>query len=80
MASPPTSTRIRSPAAQGPATPAAAHRADQLVVDRLGGAAQRQLAQRRQVLGLEEVLRGQPRGLRHVDLALGQALAQLRRA
>ena len=41
----------------GPFDAGAAHGADQLVVHRLGGAAQRQLAQRGQVLGLEEVVR-----------------------
>ena len=64
----------------GPVDAGAAHGADQLVVDGLGGAAQRHLAQRGQVLRLEEVVRGQARGLGHIDLALGQALAQLVRA
>ncbi len=51
----------------------------QLIVHRLGRAAQRQFAQGRQVLDLEEVVRGQPGRLRHIDLALGQTLAQLLR-
>ncbi|EGF94613.1 hypothetical protein BDIM_14370 [Brevundimonas diminuta ATCC 11568] len=49
----------------------------QLIVHCLGCAAQRQFAQRRQILDLEEVVRGQPRRLGHIDLALGQTLAQL---
>ena len=50
---------------------------DHLVVDPLGGAAQRQLAQRRQIAGGEETL-GRPSGrLRHIDLALVQALDEL---
>ncbi len=49
----------------------------QLIVHCLGCAAQRQFAQGRQILDLEEVVRGQPRRLGHIDLALGQTLAQL---
>ena len=49
-------TRMRSPAAQGPGMARACICGEQLLVDPLGGAAQRQLAQRRQVAGREEVL------------------------
>ena len=47
---------------------------DHLVVDAVGGAAQRQLAQRRQIAGSEETLRRATRRLRHIDLAVVQAL------
>jgi hypothetical protein len=55
----------------------AAHGAQELVVHRLGGAAQGQLAQGREVLGLEEAVGGETSGLGDIDLALGEALAQL---
>ncbi|MNS54019.1 hypothetical protein D3C72_867980 [compost metagenome] len=57
--------------------PLFAQTSHQLIVHRLGRTAQGQFAQRRQVLDLEEVVRGQPRRLGHIDLALGQTLAQL---
>ena len=43
----------------------------------LGGPAQGQLAQRRQVLGLEEALAGARRHVLDIDLALGEAFQQL---
>ncbi len=52
------------------------HGVDQLVVDRLGDAPQRHLAQSGQVLRLEEVGRGDVSGVGHVDLALGETLAK----
>ena len=52
------------------------HALDQVGVDPLGGAAQRELAQRGQVLRLEEILDRARRGVLHVDLALGEALEQ----
>ncbi len=55
----------------------AAHGPHQLVVHRLGGTAQGQLAQSGQILGLEEIVLRQARGLRHIDLAGRQPLAQL---
>ena len=45
-------------------------------VDALGRRAQRELAQRDQVALAEEILRGVPRLVGHVDLALGKALEQ----
>ena len=50
---------------------------DHLVVDAIGGAAQRQFAQRRQIAGGEEILRRPPGRLRHIDLAFVQALDEL---
>src|SRR6185437_10598433 len=50
---------------------------DHLVVDPIGGAAQRQLAQRRQIAGSEEVLGRPPRRLRHINLAFVEALDEL---
>ena len=50
---------------------------DHLIVDAIGGAAQRQFAQRRQIAGGEEILRRPPRRLRHIDLAVVQALDEL---
>ena len=53
--------------------------AAQLLVDALGGAAQRQLAQRREIGRREEMLE-RPLGLsRHVDLAVLQPLDQVAR-
>ncbi len=52
------------------------HGPDELVVHRLGGAAQGQFAQRREILGLEEPLGGHPGGVGHIDLALGHPLPQ----
>jgi hypothetical protein len=49
----------------------------QLLVDALGGAAQRQLAQRGQVAGRKIVLDGAPRRGRDIDLALMQPLDQV---
>ena len=48
-----------------------------LLFDAVGGAAQRQLAQRDEIALAEEVLDRRPRLLRHVDLALVQAIDQL---
>ena len=53
------------------------HVREQLLVDALGGAAQRQLAQRRQVAGREVVLERALGLLGDVDLALLQALDQV---
>ena len=50
---------------------------DHLIVDAIGGAAQRQFAQRRQIAGGEEILRRPPGCLRHIDLAVVQALDEL---
>ena len=60
-----------------PADGVAAHVLAHLVVDALGGAAQRQLAQRGEVAGLEVVLQRALRLLLGVDLAFLQALQQL---
>ena len=68
---------MRSPAAHGPGMACACICVEQLLVDALGGAPQRQLAQRGQVGRREEVLE-RPLGLlRDVDLALLQALDQV---
>ena len=56
------------------------HVLEQLLVDPLGGAAQRQLAQRGQVARREIVLERALGLLRDVDLALLQALDQIVRA
>ena len=53
------------------------HLAQQLLVDPLGGAAQRELAQRGEVLRREEVLQRALRLVRHVDLAFAQALDEV---
>ena len=53
------------------------HVAAHLRVDALGGAAQRQLAQRVEVAGLEEVLERALGLLGDVDLALLEALGEL---
>ena len=50
---------------------------DHLIVDAIGGAAQRQFAQRRQIAGGEEILCRPPRRLRHIHLAFVQALNEL---
>ena len=50
---------------------------DHLVVDAIGGAAQRQFAQGRQIAGGEEILRRPPRCLGHIDLAVVEALDEL---
>ena len=50
---------------------------DHLVVDAIGGAAERQFAQRRQIAGGEEILRRPPGCLRHIHLAVVQALDEL---
>ena len=50
---------------------------DHLVVDAIGGAAQRQFAQSRQIAGGEEILRRPPGCLRHIHLAVVQALDEL---
>jgi hypothetical protein len=55
------------------------HGPDQLVVDRLGGASQRHLAQGREVLGLEEVVGGETRGFGRIDLPSIEAFAQFLR-
>ncbi len=52
------------------------HALDEVGIDALGGAAQREFAQRGQVLRLEEVVDGARRRVLHVDLALGEALEQ----
>ena len=68
---------MRSPAAHGPGMAPRLHLREQLLVDPLGGAAQRQLAQRRQVGGREEMLE-RPLGLlRDVDLAFLEPLDQI---
>ena len=68
---------MRSPAAQGPAMALRLHVREQLLVDPLGGAAQRQLAQRGQVARREIVLQ-RPLGLLgHIDLAFLQPLDQI---
>ena len=70
-------TRMRSPAAQGPGMACACIWREQLLVHALGGAAQRKLAQRRQVAGREIVLQ-RPLGLLgDVDLAFLQPLDQV---
>ena len=53
------------------------HVREQLLVDALGGAAQRQLAQRRQIAGREEVLQRALGLLGDVDLALLEPLDQV---
>ena len=53
------------------------HLAQQLLVDAFGGAAQRELAQRGEVLRREEVLQRALRLVRHVDLAFAQALDEI---
>ena len=53
------------------------HVRQQLLVDPLGGAAQRQLAQRSQIALREVVANGALGLLRHIDLALAQALDQI---
>ena len=54
-----------------------AHVGEKLVVDALGGPPQRQLAERREIAGREEVAQ-RPFGLaRHVDLAVLQPLDQV---
>jgi hypothetical protein len=53
------------------------HFGEQLLVHPVGGAAQRQLAQRRQLGGREEVLQRALRLLGNVDLALLEALDQI---
>ena len=68
---------MRSPAGHGPSIACALHVVDEVGVDALGCPPQRQLAQRRQVLRLEEPLARPVRHVRHVDLALGEALQQL---
>ena len=55
------------------------HVGEELVVDALGRAAQRQLAQRGQVAGREVVLERALGGLRDVDLALAAAAGSGRR-
>ena len=54
-----------------------AHVREELLVDALGGAPQRQFAQRRQVAGRKEMADGALGLLRHIDLALMQALDQI---
>ena len=53
------------------------HAIEEVGVDALGGAPQGELAQRRQVLRLEEALARAVGHVVHVDLALGEALQQL---
>ena len=53
------------------------HAIDEVGVDALGGAAQGELAQRRQVLRLEEPLARPVGHVGHVDLALGEPLQKL---
>ena len=53
------------------------HAVDEVGVDALSRATQRQLAQRGQVLRLEEALTRALRHVRYIDLALGEALQQL---
>ena len=55
----------------------AAHGADELVVHGLSHPAQGQFAQGGEIFRLEEVVRRLPRGLRHIDLAGGEPLAEL---
>jgi len=52
------------------------HALDQRRIDAFGGAAQREFAQRRQVLRLEEILDGARGRFLHIDLALGETLEQ----
>ncbi|MGY4247384.1 hypothetical protein ACVIIZ_008792 [Bradyrhizobium sp. USDA 4523] len=68
---------MRSPAGPGAGNRIGLHVIEQLLVDPLGGAAQRQLAQRGQIAGREVVFQ-RPLGLLgHVDLALLQPLDQI---
>ena len=53
------------------------HMGQQLLVDALRGAPQRQLAQRRQVAGREVALDGALRRLRHIDFSRLQPLDQV---
>ena len=76
-ASGPMQARMRSPAAHGPSMRLRLHALDEVGVDALGGAAQGELAQRRQVLRLEETFARARRHVAHIDLALGEALEQL---
>ena len=68
---------MRSPAAQGPAMALRLHVLEQLLVDPLGRAPQRQLAQRGQIARREIVLERALGLLGHVDLALLQPLDQI---
>ena len=68
--------RMRSPAAHGPFDRLRLHALDQVGIDALGRAPQRQLAQRGQVLRLEETLDGARGGVLDVDLAFGETLEQ----
>ena len=54
-----------------------AHIADHLFIDPLGGRAQRQLAQRRQIAAAEEMQHRPPRLVAQIDLALAQAPDQI---
>ena len=70
-------TRTRSPAGQGPGIAWACMWVQELLVDALRGAPQRQLAQGRQVARREVVVE-RPLGLlRDIDLALLQPLDQI---
>ncbi len=70
-------TRMRSPAAQGPEIAPGLHLGEQLLVHALRGAAQRQLAKRRQIGGREKVLQGPLGLLRNVDFSLFEPLDQI---
>ena len=67
---------MRSPAAHGPGDRVGLHVGEQLLVDPLGGAPQRQFAQRRQI-ARREIMLERPLGLLgDIDLALLQPLDQ----
>ncbi len=61
----------------GPGNGVGLHLGEQLLVDALGGAAQRQLAQRGQIAGREEMLQRALGLFRHIDLAVLQPLDQV---
>ena len=68
---------MRSPAAHGPVDGVGLHVVEQLLVDPLGGAPQRQFAQRRQVARREIMLQRALGLLGDIDLALLQPLDQV---
>ena len=68
---------MRSPAAHGPSMACACMRSIRSASIRSAARRKRQLAQRRQVLRLEEILDRARGGVLHIDLAFGQPLEQL---